>query len=160
MNGMEDIDMVIGVDPGKSGAISVLWGRETDYRKLTETHHDVVRWLREEICVESGNVRCVAALEKVSASPQMGVTSSFTFGRSYGALEMMLTMLGVPFVFVTPQTWQKAMGCLTGGDKNISKAAAQRLFPALKITHANADSLLIAEWCRRNRDKLFAEASK
>jgi hypothetical protein len=40
--------------------------------------------------------------------------------------------------------WQKSLGCLTHGDKNVSKAAAQRLFPGMKITHATADALLIA----------------
>lgn len=154
---VDQINMVIGVDPGKSGAISVLWDGDVEFRKMTETPHDLVRWLREEITVESGNVRCVAAIEKVSASPQMGVTSAFSFGRSYGALEMMLVMLGVPFVFVTPQKWQKSMGCMTAGDKNISKAAAQRLFPQIKMTHAIADSLLIASWCRQNRQELFSE---
>jgi hypothetical protein len=41
------------------------------------------------------------------------------------------------------------MQCLTGGDKNISKRRAQELFPSLKITHAVADALLIAEYGRR-----------
>jgi hypothetical protein len=41
------------------------------------------------------------------------------------------------------------MQCLTKGDKNVSKAAAQRLWPKLKITHANADALLIAEYGRQ-----------
>jgi hypothetical protein len=41
------------------------------------------------------------------------------------------------------------MRCLTKGDKNVSKARAQELFPALKITHATADALLIAEYGRR-----------
>lgn len=41
------------------------------------------------------------------------------------------------------------MGCLTKGDKNISKARAQQLFPTAKITHATADALLLAEWRRK-----------
>jgi len=41
------------------------------------------------------------------------------------------------------------MGCLTKGDKNVSKRRAQELFPALKVTHAIADALLIAEFARR-----------
>ena len=32
------------------------------------------------------------------------------------------------------------------------KAAAQRLWPSTKITHANADALLIAEFCRQIRN--------
>jgi hypothetical protein len=41
------------------------------------------------------------------------------------------------------------MKCRSGGDKKITKAAAQRLFPRMKVTHKNADALLIAEYGRR-----------
>ena len=57
--------------------------------------------------------------------------------------------IGQPFDRVLPQTWQGKMGCRTGGDKNISKAAAQRLFPKVTVTHAIADALLLAEYARR-----------
>jgi hypothetical protein len=42
--------------------------------------------------------------------------------------------------------WQKALGCLTKGDKNITKRKAQEMFPGIKVTHATADSLLIAHY--------------
>jgi hypothetical protein len=57
--------------------------------------------------------------------------------------------LKIPFEEVSPVKWQKVMGCLSKGDKNVTKAAAQRLFPDIKITHAIADALLIAEYGRR-----------
>jgi hypothetical protein len=81
----------------------------------------------------------------------MGVVSAFTFGRGYGGLLMALTALEIPFVDVSPQKWQGAIGCMTKGDKNVSKAKAQAMFPTIKITHAIADALLIAEWCRRQK---------
>ena len=92
-----------------------------------------------------------AYVEKVHSSPQMGVTSAFTFGQGYGALLMLLTCKGIPFEQVTPQKWQKAMGCMSKGDKNVTKRRAQELFPNLKITHATADALLIGEYGRRLR---------
>jgi hypothetical protein len=79
----------------------------------------------------------------------MGVTSSFTFGNGFGHLEMALTAAGIPFERVSPQKWQKAMGCLTKGDKNVSKKRAQELFPSIKCTHATSDALLIAEYGNR-----------
>jgi hypothetical protein len=79
----------------------------------------------------------------------MGVVSAFSFGRGYGNLEMALTAAGIPFERVRPQVWQKAMGCMTKGDKNISKAKAQELFPDKKATHWSSDALLIAEYGRR-----------
>jgi crossover junction endodeoxyribonuclease RuvC len=138
----------IGIDPGKSGGIASINGvtGHAATIKLTETPADVADWLA---CEKSYPGPIVARIEKVSSSPQMGVTSAFTFGRSFGWLLGVLDVLRIPYEFVTPQKWQKHMGCLTGGDKNVSKAAAQRLWPNLKITHANADALLIAEYCRR-----------
>jgi hypothetical protein len=43
------------------------------------------------------------------------------------------------------------MSCLTKGDKNVTKSRAQELFPEVKVTHAIADALLIAEYGRRIR---------
>jgi hypothetical protein len=76
----------------------------------------------------------------------MGVKSAFTFGNGFGHLEMALTAAGIPFERVRPQVWQKALGCLTKGDKNITKRKAQEMFPGIKVTHATADSLLIAHY--------------
>lgn len=132
----------IGCDPGKAGAIAWIRDGKPAFEKMPETLKDL--WdLIAEIAAEGP---CRAYLEQVSSSPQMGVTSSFTFGNGFGHLEMALTAAGIPFERVRPQVWQKAMGCMTKGDKNITKAKAQELFPDLKITHANADSLLIAAY--------------
>ncbi len=91
-----------------------------------------------------------AIIERVHAMPGQGVTSMFTFGQGYGSLRMALIASGIPFEEVTPQRWQKEMACLTQGDKNVSKAKAQQLFPTVKVTHAISDALLIAEWNRRS----------
>ena len=76
----------------------------------------------------------------------MGVKSAFTFGNGFGHLEMALTAAAIPFERVRPQVWQKATGCMTKGDKNVSKRRAQELFPSIKVTHAIADALLIASY--------------
>ena len=76
----------------------------------------------------TGGMGIRAYLEAVSSSPQMGVVSAFSFGRGYGNLEMALTAAGIPFERVRPQVWQKALGCMTKGDKNVSKRKAQELF--------------------------------
>lgn len=135
----------IGIDPGKSGAIATICDyADPEWIKCSETDHDLSDWLGM-----FGDTDKVAAIERVRSSPQQGVVSAFTFGRSYGFLIGLLTAHRIPYREVTPQTWQKTMQCLTQGDKNVSKAAAQRLWPNLKITHATADALLLAEYCRR-----------
>lgn len=135
----------LGIDPGASGAIAAIWGDEPPmFCKLKETEHDASNWLRQFPLDD-----CVTTIELVHAMPKQGVTSTFKFGRSYGFLLGLLTAHRIPYQFVRPLVWQKAMGCLTKGDKRVTKAAAQRLFPDIKITHANADALLLAEYCRR-----------
>lgn len=137
----------IGLDPGVSGGIAALSDDGAIYGgpwKMPETDADVF-----EVLGLIAHTERKAVLERVSASPQMGVVSAFTFGKGYGALRMALTSVGTPFDEVTPQRWQKAMQCLTRGDKNVSKRRAQQLFPQVKVTHAIADALLIAEYCRR-----------
>lgn len=137
----------IGIDPGKSGGIAVITTDGAAYAyRMPETDRDLLDLLGDI----GAEVSC-AMLEQVHAMPGQGVTSTFTFGRGFGKLEMALCAARIPFELVTPQKWQKALGCLTKGDKNVSKAAAQRLFPTLKVTHAIADALLIAEYCRRTR---------
>lgn len=140
----------IGIDPGLSGGIAALNqnGEVTDCLKMPETDADVLAALRSILGGETSEGRR-AVLEKVHAMPKQGVTSVFTFGKGYGALRMALAALEIPYDEVAPQRWQKALGCLTKGDKNVSKAKAQQLFPQVKVTHAVADALLLSEYCRR-----------
>jgi len=139
----------IGIDPGASGGIAFIPDNlpsEAWASKMPETLADL--WdILDGVGFDSTSHH--ACLEKVHSMPGQGVASSFKFGQGFGHLEMALTASRIPFTYVTPQKWQKELGCLTGGDKNVSKARAQQLFPHLKITHAIADSLLIAEYCRR-----------
>jgi len=138
----------IGIDPGKNGGIAILADGLSPWAvKMPETERDV--WDTIRALRSWSDKTAIAAIEKVHAMPGQGVTSMFTFGQGYGALRMALIAAGISFREVTPQAWQKALGCMTKGDKNASKAKAQELFPSLKITHAIADALLLAEWLRR-----------
>ena len=131
----------MGVDPGKSGSLAFVHGDTAWTIPNDSTHRDLADAIADAQSIAP--IR-FALLERVSASPQMGTVSAFSFGQSYGSLEMLLTCAGVPFERITPVTWQNAMKCRTGGDKNISKARAQELFPTVRVTHKNADALLLA----------------
>lgn len=145
--------MILGIDPGKSGGFAVI--TETDavvfaFDKMTP--RDIVLTLKEYI----PNIT-VAYIEQVSAFPGQGVCSVFTFGQNYGWWQGVLTALGIPIERVSPLKWQTYMKCRTGGNKNVSKARAQEIFPEKKITHAIADALLIAEYGRRIRGNVNVE---
>lgn len=139
--------LYLGIDPGVGGGLGLIddLGHCVASAKMPETPRDlcdlVTLWWRD------ADMR--AAVEFVRATPQMGVTSAFTFGRGYGVICGVLAGVGLPHEEVRPQIWQRAIGCMTKGDKNVSKAKAQQIFPNVKVTHAIADSLLIAEWLRR-----------
>ena len=144
--------IVIGIDPGTNGGIAWI----TDGEPCVEKMPDSLRDLWDLICDITNHPRSTvdgrkykAYIEQVHSSPQMGVKSAFTFGNGFGHLEMALTAAGIPFERVRPQVWQKAMGCMTKGDKNVSKRKAQELFPSLRVNHYIADALLIAEYGRR-----------
>ena len=132
--------IIIGIDPGANGGIAWITDGKACVEKMPDTLQDLWELIRDIRHEED----CKAYIEQVHSSPQMGVKSAFTFGNSFGHLEMALTAAGIPFERVRPQVWQKALGCMTKGDKNVSKRKAQELFPDRKITHATADALLIA----------------
>lgn len=137
----------IGIDPGQSGAIAVIDGNNlqiltTDVLKEKTIHEisDVFEYLSQF------KPECFAILEQVHSMPKQGVSSSFKFGQSFGQLEGFLAGHKIPFDYASPQKWQKYLGCLSKGDKNVTKALAQRLYPDCKVTHAIADSILIARY--------------
>jgi len=144
--------LYIGIDPGNNGAIAFIPtdGKPWFLCLKDATDKDIFEAVRDAVEYADGEkLDVVALIEQVASSPQMGVKSAFTFGEGFGKLVMLLTALEIPFERIRPLKWQTALGCKSGGDKNVTKRKAQELFPAMKITHANADALLIAEYCRR-----------
>lgn len=148
--------LFIGIDPGSSGGIATIntLTKTAAAIAMPETERDV--WLLFDGIRAAHAGACFAYIERVHSSPQMGVVSAFKFGRNVGVVYMALVCAGIPFEDITPQSWQKAMGCTQPKrvefgkkDKNITKRRAQALFPEMTITHAKADALLIAEFCRR-----------
>jgi crossover junction endodeoxyribonuclease RuvC len=143
----------IGIDPGISGAIAYVtdkgWASCEPFKRGTPKD-----WLTLLQWIRNANGDAFAMLERVHSMPRQGVASTFKFGHHAGMCEAFLIAAEIPFEFVTPLAWQKAMGCLSHGDKNVTKRRAEELFPTgVVITHATADALLIAEYCRRTRVK-------
>ena len=95
-----------------------------------------------------------AFVEKVFAMAGQGVTSVFSFGRSLGVVEGVLTTLKIKTTLMTPQTWQKGIA-VTGG-KDGSRARAMELFPNQMALFkrvkddGRSDAALIALWGNKN----------
>ena len=141
----------IGIDPGASGGIAMIDGdgHVVSCSSMPATDRDILDLLKSLKVTVGGPVRAV--IELVHSMPGQGVSSTMKFGMSVGRLHMALIAAEIPFDQVTPQTWQKALRCQVGKtrDKNITKRRAQALFPHETVTHAVADALLLAEYCRR-----------
>lgn len=144
----------LGVDPGASGALALVHnnGEAMAAIRLSETMADIWAWLE---ALTPKYRTTFAFIERVSSMPKQGVASSFKFGESYGLCQMALTASRIPFEYVTPRQWQKALSIPVRGDKSKTehkrglKGKAQQLFPNIKVTNQLADALLIAEYCRR-----------
>lgn len=138
--------LYIGVDPGRSGAVALIgpcWRAEAC--RLSRPLREVYLWLAGAIAGEA----CVAVLEHVHSFPGQGVASTFAFGASYGACQMLLAAVVGEWTEVAPIQWQNAMGCRTGGVKRVSTEACKDMFPHLKIAKWNADAYLLALYLQK-----------
>lgn len=144
------MSIYIGIDPGKSGAVTVL-AEDRDFCLVfeKETHRDIIEFLAEW----RDNAPCSAVLEQVNAMPGQGVTSMFTFGENFGWWQGVLESLRIPFELARPQKWQAGLGKpqkLKGKElKKWLQERAQRKFPNTKITAKMADAYLLADYCRK-----------
>lgn len=151
--------MIIGIDPGCSGALALLFddGEIVDTllmptikvgTKSRVNGAAVAAWLRD--AKERSGLRGLHAyLEQVGAMPGQGVSSMFTFGHAAGLVEGVVTGAGIPLTLVTPQAWKKKAG-LIGQDKDAARSRAIQLYPGCRLLdlkgkgQAIADAILIA----------------
>lgn len=155
ITGPFDRRLFLGIDPGMNGGLSIVdrCGIIVDATPMPDTERDIADYFKEF----APRIH-MAHIEAVHSMPKQGIASAFKFGMGLGGLRMALVAFSIPFEAVTPQVWQRRIGTLLSGrtltsgktaKKNGTKARAQELFPGHKITHKIADSLLIAEDCRR-----------
>lgn len=147
--------MKIGIDPGITGAISVL----SDTGEFVSVHDMPIMKLGKAKKNQVNPVALAhlifsikptsAIVEKVGAMPGQGVASMFNFGMGYGVIQGVLSGLGVPYELSTPQKWKKACG-LIGKEKDAARLLAIELFPDASLTRkkdgGRADALLIAKF--------------
>lgn len=142
-----------GIDVGERGGIAIVdeSGAVVCAVAMPATDADILAAIDNHLVIpRPPKTDRRAMLERVRSSPQMGVVSAFTFGGNYRACRMALTAAMIAFDEVRPNVWQRHMDCLSGGDKRVTRGRAQQLFPGREITHATADALLLAEYCRRH----------
>jgi crossover junction endodeoxyribonuclease RuvC len=124
---------VIGVDPGKSGALALLHLATGELKvedvpvfrlkgKTSIDHYGLAR-----IIDAWSPLNPVVFLEQVSSRPGEGHAGAFDFGRTYGLILGVLAGNFLRVELVSPSVWKAAMR--VRGEKDVSRARASTLFP-------------------------------
>ncbi|HBA56030.1 MAG TPA: hypothetical protein DCZ04_16685 [Syntrophorhabdus aromaticivorans] len=152
---------IASIDPGISGAISVLDKKSLDVRLLVDMPvikiagrdvldiHEVIRTLKsynlEHVYLEQSLAR--PSIRKNGEKVSPGIVSVGSYMKNYGMLVGICATLGVRYTEVLPQTWKKKMMAGMSKEKGASIIRAAQLFPQIsferKKDHHKADSLLI-----------------
>ena len=152
-------EVIVGIDPGVSGAICIL-----RHGKVTMTCDmpimvDGTKSKRQVNAAELANILInekigehdKIILESVSAMPGQGVTGMFSFGQSFGVIKGVCAALKLPLHLVRPVKWKKHFNLLNS-EKDASRTKVIEMFPYIssevsKKKDANkADAILIAKY--------------
>jgi len=163
------VTFIVGVDPGKTGAIALL-DMHNGELVAVEDMPAIGKHVNAAVVGDMLNDwqrlgKIVAIVEDVTSSPQMGVVSAFSFGRSKGIIEGCLGTLSVPVTLVTPAKWKRDIGLRA--DKDAARQLATNTWPTWADTFrrkkddGRAEAALIALWGRSNRAALevFGDAA-
>ena len=154
--------LIIGIDPGISGAICffedgeikdiidmpVMADGKKNKRQIngSQTYNEI--YLRTK---NFSKKDIFVVVEQVSAMPGQGVTSMFNFGQSFGVLKGICSAMQLSMFFIRPTKWKKYFG-LIKTEKDASRTKVIEIFPYIsselsrkKVTN-KADAVLIASF--------------
>lgn len=129
--------LIVGIDPGLSGAIAWLSadGHLIDVLDLPvvdvavggKTRRRMVPAILADMLLADQRKPDHVFVEDVGPTPRDGAVGAFTFGRGFGQIEGVLVGLGLPLTLVRPQAWKKHFRL--PADKGSSRARACQLWP-------------------------------
>jgi hypothetical protein len=158
--------IVIGCDPGLTGALSALYADgsfviddlptctiETAGPKAKVKRKIDAKALREQLRrIVPADEKAMFVLEDMQLLGGSSVQTMGALAHTRGVLEAVAILCDLSMVYVTPQRWKRFYGLTS--DKSACLAMARNLYPdaPLKLAkhHNRAESLLIARWAQRN----------
>jgi hypothetical protein len=163
----------VGIDNGVSGSVGIIGvdgtpnfyltpvKKELNYTKakkwINRLDHEELRkilTLHLASMTPGGLLPAVALLERPMVNPQR-FQATVSAVRCLESLLILLESMRIPFIYVDSKQWQKVMlpsGLPTEELKPASLSVGKRLFPMLEEKFKlDADSILMAEWARRNQ---------
>jgi crossover junction endodeoxyribonuclease RuvC len=150
--------IIIGIDPGISGAISIVENKKILEVYDTPTMIDGKKNKRQINSAQVSNIikerlntnkEVVVVVEQVNAMPGQGVTSMFNFGQSFGVIKGICAALSLPIYFVRPTKWKKHFN-LIKTNKDASRTKVIEAYPDIssklhrKKDSNRADEILIS----------------
>ena len=152
--------IIFGIDPGVSGAISVLENKKVievfdmptmidgkkNKKQVNGAH--VTNIIKERL---NDDKEIIIVVEHVNAMPGQGVTSMFNFCQSFGVIKGICSALSLPIYFVRPTKWKKHFN-LINVNKDASRTKAIEIYPEIsnklsrKKDSNRADAILIARY--------------
>ena len=141
-------NIYLGIDPGKDGALvainddgavagSFLTSRDftTTIGKSSKREYLASRMSYAIKCLGGKHNIKLAVVEKQSARPGQGVSSTFSTGFGYGLWVGILAAHSIPFVEVRPKTWTShILRDVPGEGKSRSVYAVMNRMPDLDLT--------------------------
>ena len=152
--------IIFGIDPGISGAISILENKKIieiydmptmidgKKNKRQVNGSQVANIFKEKI---GANKEISVVVEHVNAMPGQGVTSMFNFGQSFGVIKGICSALSLPIHFIRPTKWKKHFN-LINTNKDASRTKVIEIYPEIssklsrKKDANKADAILIARY--------------
>jgi len=162
--------LIIGIDPGISGAICFFENGEVkeilDLPNMAEGKKNKRQingpQIYNEISKRIINIpkkEVVVVIEQVSAMPGQGVTSMFNFGQSFGVLKGICSAMQLSMHFVRPAKWKRYFN-LIKTEKDASRTKVIEIFPYIssqlsrKKDSNKADAILIASFYNNTYQKV------
>jgi len=154
--------LIIGIDPGISGAICFFEDGQVkeiiDMPVMADGKKNKKQingpQIYNEILIRINKIQkkdIIVIIEQVSAMPGQGVTSMFNFGQSFGVLKGICSAMQLSTHFVRPAKWKKYFG-LIKTEKDASRTKVIEIFPYIssqlsrKKDSNKADAVLIASF--------------
>lgn len=142
---------ILGVDPGRRGALALLDGPVAKVRDMPLLGDDYDAIAIRDLLLEWRPTH--AMIERTRAHPGMSRHAMHELGYGSGLLYGIILTAGVAVSRAAPSTWKRAMQ--VPANKNEARRIATEMFPALArylhlVAHdGRAEALLLAEYGRR-----------
>lgn len=117
-------DLILGVDPGKKGALAVL-----DNATLRVTTTDMPSSIPELLAFVASlpEIR-ICILEKAIYPKMIGTSNAGKIGEGFGALKAAILTRGIPVHEVAPAKWKPALN--VPAEKTAARRRASEFFPS------------------------------